>query len=38
MVIEEETYPVMDSPIHGEYNGAGYNSVLHYICKVQPCL
>ena len=38
VAIEETTYPVMDSPIHGEHNGASCNSVLHCICKVQPFL
>ena len=29
----KETCPSMDSPIHGEHNGASFNSVYHGICK-----
>ena len=35
-VIEGKTYPVMDSPIHGEHDGASCNYALHCICKLQP--
>ena len=36
MVPEDKTYPVMDSPIHGEHDGASCNSVLHCVGKLQP--
>ena len=33
-----KTHHVMDSPIHGEYNGVSYNSVLHCVRKLQSFL
>ena len=35
---EEKTHHVMDSPIHGEHDGASCNSVLHCVCKLQSFL
>ena len=34
VVKEGDTYPVMDSPIHGNHYGAGCNSVLHCVHKL----
>ena len=35
---KRKTYHVMDSPIHGEHDGASCNSVLHCVCKLQSFL
>ena len=37
-LVGEKTHHVMDSPIHGEHNGASCNSVLRCVCKLQSFL
>jgi len=34
----KKNLPVIDAPVHDEYDGASYNSVWHSICKLCPFL